>query len=120
MKNKKIILLYRISAYLLMLGIIHSVITPVFYKSFSIDALWFFGTGLSLIYLSLLNISASRLLVPWLLRIALVANITGTFFAVATVFILPEPQAYIGLCFCVIVLVSNLLTIFVCKASERK
>lgn len=107
MKNSKAISFYRIASYLLMLGVIHSALTPVFYKSFSPDALWFFGTGLSLVFLSLLNIAASKILVPWLLTMTLVANIIGTVYAVLMVVILKNaPQAYVGFLFFMIVLIA--------------
>ena len=111
MQNSILIKLYRYAAYLLMLGIIHSALTPVFYKSFSTDALWFFGTGLALVFLSLLNIAASRLLVSWLLKMTLIANFIGTIFSVAMVLVLRAPQAYIGLSFFSIVLIANLLVV---------
>jgi hypothetical protein len=104
MNNNKLITFYRIVAYLLMLGIIHSALTPLFYKTLTPDALWFFGTGLALVFLSLLNIAASRLLVPWLLTMTLIANIIGTLHSIATLFVLKQPQAYLGLCFFVTVL----------------
>jgi hypothetical protein len=113
MIKDKIFSFYRFSAYLLMLGVIHCALTPVFYKSFSLDAIWFFGTGLSLVFLSLLNIAASRLLVPWLLTITLIANIIGTLHSIAILYVLNAPQAYIGLLFFVTVLLA-------CWAARRQ
>lgn len=100
---------YRFSAYLLMLGLVHSAMTPVFYNTFSVDAVWYFGTGLALIFLSLLNIAASRLLVPWLLTMALLANVAGTLHSLVTLWVLMEPQAYVGSIFFVTVLTANWL-----------
>jgi len=106
MENGEAVSFYRFAAYLLMLGLVHSALTPLFYKTFSVDALWFFGTGLSLVFLSLLNIAASRLLVSWLLTATLVANAVGTLHSLAILIVLREPQAYVGLLFFGIVLVS--------------
>jgi hypothetical protein len=109
MKNKKIISIYRVSAYLLLLGLIHCVMTPVFYKSLTLDALWFFGTGLSMVFACLLNIVASRLLVPWVITLAIICNIIGTVFSVFILILLKQPQAFIGLLFFIIVLISGIL-----------
>lgn len=114
MKKSKILKLYQISSYLLMLGVIHSALTPVFYKSFSVDALWFFGTGLSLVFLSMLNIAASRILEKWVLKMTLIANIIGSLFSASLLFLLTdEPQAYLGLAF-------HLIVLFACMGVLRK
>ncbi len=84
MKPSKKISIYQKVSYLLMLGIGHSALTPVFYKSFSQDAMWFFGTGLSLVFLGLLNIAASKLLNRWLLSMTLLANVIGRFINLPT------------------------------------
>lgn len=111
MQNSKITNFYRKSSYLLMLGLIHAALTPLFYKTLSVDSLWFFGTGLCLVFLSLLNIAASKLLNIWLLNLTLIANIAGTLFSATIVFVLKEPQAYIGLIFHSIVLTACYLTL---------
>jgi hypothetical protein len=106
MNTNKIISAYRFSAYLLMLGIIHSALTPLFYRSLTPEALWFFGTGLSLTFLSLLNIAASRILEIWLLTITLISNIIGTIFSALILIVLHAPQAYIGFVFSGVVLIA--------------
>lgn len=120
MKTNKLISTYRITSYLLMLGVIHSAMTPIFYKSLSLDALWFFGTGLSLVFLSILNIAASRLLVPWLLTLTLIANIIGTIHSFAITIVLKEFQAFIGTLFFLIVLIACWLTKRHIARIERK
>jgi len=40
---------------LFVLGIIHSALTPLVYRHFSLAAVWFFGTGTALIVTGLLN-----------------------------------------------------------------
>jgi hypothetical protein len=109
----KTVAFYRKSSYLLMLGVVHAALTPVFYKSLTVDSLWFFGTGMSLIFLSLLNIAASKILDPWLLRVALAATLMGTAYSIALTYVLKEPQAYLGLLFHLTVLIS-------CYATYRK
>jgi hypothetical protein len=90
-------LFYRIASYLLLIGVIHTALTPVFYPGFTLEALWFAGTGLALVFLGLTNIVAERLLVPWVLNICIAANIVGTIFGALIVLLLPEIQAYISL-----------------------
>jgi hypothetical protein len=107
MKNDKLISFYRIAAYLLLLGVIHAALTPLFFNFFTIEAMWFFGTGLALVFLCLLNIAASKLLVPWLLNMTVVANLIGTIHSFLILILLKQPQAYIGLAFFVIVLFAS-------------
>lgn len=109
MHPSKTVKLYRGSSYLLMLGVIHSALTPLFYKFLSPDGMWFFGTGLTLVFLCLLNIAASKLLDKWLLKTTLAANFIGTSFSILIVIVLHEPQAFIGLLFHIIVFTVNLL-----------
>ena len=88
---------YRISAYLLLIGVIHTALTPVFYPEFSPAALWFAGTGLALVFLSLLNIAAERVCEPWILNMSIVANLLGCIYSILIVIALPEFQAYVSL-----------------------
>lgn len=105
MNYTKKVYIYQKVSYLLMLGVIHSSLTPLFYSSFSQEAMWFFGTGLSLVFLGFLNIATSRLLEPWLLTITLFANIIGTLFSIMILFTgLIEVQAFIALSFHLIIL----------------
>ena len=109
MKTSKTIKFYRITSYLLMLGVIHSALTPVFYKPFfSIEALWFLGTGLSLVFLSMLNIASSRILDKWNLKLTIIGNIIGTIFSFLILLLIPKPQAIIGLLFHLIVLIASI------------
>ena len=119
MKKNKTITFYKISAYLLMLGVIHSAMTPIFYNSLCLDAIWFFGTGLALINLSLLNIAASRLLVPWLLTVTFIANIIGAIHSLTILLILKEFQAYIGFIFFIIVLLANGMVLRQIKTNDN-
>ncbi len=88
---------YRITAYLLLIGVIHTALTPVFYDKFSPDALWFAGTGLALIFLSLLNIMAERLYLPWMLNLCVAANLLSCVYILLVVIALPEIQAFAAL-----------------------
>jgi len=104
MNTSKTVSFYRVVSYLLLLGLVHSALTPVFYDFFTPDGMWFFGTGLGLVFLSFLNIAASRLLNLWLLKFTLFANIVGTIFSILASVVLNEIQGYIGFVFHLIVL----------------
>ncbi|NIM15919.1 MAG: hypothetical protein GTO45_28295 [Candidatus Aminicenantes bacterium] len=100
---------YKVVAYLLiLLGAIHTALTPMFYNEFSLGALWFAGAGLALIYLGLLNIVAERIYQNWILTICIVANLIGTAFCVLIMFILHEIQAIIGLILFLAITISSI------------
>ena len=100
---------YRITAYLLLIGVIHTALTPVFYHEFSPDALWFAGTGLALVFLGLLNITAERVFEPWILNICVVANLVGCIYSILIVIVLPEIQAVAGLLIFLAVTIGSIL-----------
>lgn len=53
--------LHKISSVLLSaLGVVHTALTPVFYGKFSLNALWFAGSGLAMIFAGLLNLTLAR------------------------------------------------------------
>lgn len=79
-----------------LLGIIHLALTPMAYASWTIDALWFVGTGMAIIAVAAMNVIPGK--APGLgVRISLAAiNIAmGGFFAAAWL-VLPGPQVIIG------------------------
>ncbi len=78
------------------LGIIHTSLTPVFYKLNSIDAMWFAGTGLSLLFLGLFNISAMRLNNKLIFNLCIFANVISIIYNIILTIMLCEPQAFIG------------------------
>jgi hypothetical protein len=104
--------LYKIAIYLLiLLGVIHSGLTPIFYKSFNADALWFFGSGLSYIFMGLYNLATLKVNINSLSRIAVVLNFVGTIFTIAITYILREPQAYIAMFLVICILAFSILSI---------
>jgi hypothetical protein len=111
-------LFYRISAYLLMIGVIHTALTPLFYARFSPDALWFAGTGLGLVYQSLLNIVAERSRANWMLKICVAANLAGLIYGVLIVFALPEIQAFISLFIFLAVTIGSVYALF--ESTQQK
>lgn len=79
-----------------LLGTVHLALTPLAYASWTIDALWFVGTGLAIVVAAAANVIAGE--APGLsIRISLTAiNIAmGGFFAAAWL-VLPGPQIIVG------------------------
>lgn len=89
---------YQISTFLVTgLGIVHTVMTPVFYPEFSPDTAWFAGTGLALIFLGFLNFYALLVQKSVILNFCIVANVLGSILGVLIIIVLPEPQAFVAL-----------------------
>ena len=89
--------LYLISTgVILFLGIVHTLLTPLFYSEFSADMLWFMGTGLALAFSGLFNLVAARAKAQWIYAYVIPANIVLALFITAIVVALPEIQAYLS------------------------
>lgn len=101
--------LHQISTYLLTaLGVIHTSLTPIIHKEFSVDAMYFASAGLAMIVIGFLNTAISRQAGKDR-RTEIqcyIANILFTAFGVLTVLALREPQAYFGLLLIIIMTVT--------------
>jgi hypothetical protein len=92
--------LYQITTGLLIaLGIVHVWFTRYAYDGFSLDALWFIGSGMAIIFAGLLNVVLLRgegkdRVVWWLVFSTNLILVLG--FAVSLM-VLREPQVFIGL-----------------------
>ena len=72
---------YKIISYIMIAsGIFHSSFTPVFYSSFSKNAIWFIGTGLAASLLGLLNISIIITKDNIVLKMSIIVNIIFVIF----------------------------------------
>src|SRR5215212_8376786 len=92
--------LHKISSVLLIaLGAVHTALTPVFYGRFSLNALWFAGSGLAMLFVGFLNIALSRDIGrDRLVRVlCYVANLLTVFFGFLMVTQDREPQVILGL-----------------------
>jgi hypothetical protein len=86
-----------VSAGLLLLGSIHVAFTAVAFEEWSLDAVWFAGTGLSLVFAGLFNLACDRSTGRRVLAHCLVVNIMGSVYSVAVIVTLSEPRAWVGL-----------------------
>lgn len=75
------------------LGIVHCIVTFIQYKALTLSAVWFFGTGLALLFLGMLNLLRLRhggiaLLRPFVLS----ANLLTLALAVAVAYQMSLPR----------------------------
>jgi hypothetical protein len=68
----------------------------LFYRKLDIDASWFVGAGLSLVYLAILNVVIYQSGERWKLGVATIANLFGQAYTILLAVLLVEPQAYLG------------------------
>ena len=90
--------IHQIIAYTaVVLGIIHSIIA-LRAEKFDLDVLWFFGSGLAIIFAGFLNLAFLRLPADRFVRsLCIIADLTLTILFVAAFFtVLPEPQVVVG------------------------
>jgi ribose/xylose/arabinose/galactoside ABC-type transport system permease subunit len=93
-------LLHKVSVYLLIaLGAVHTLLTPVFNKELSVEAMYFASAGLAMVVIGFLNIAMSRSADKDRVTVVLcyIANVLFSIFGLLTVLALREPQAYVGL-----------------------
>ena len=99
-RNDMLTAIHKVSSFLLIaLGIVHTALTRVFFQEFSIDALWFAGSGLAMIFVGFLNIvmsgEAGR---DRLVRIlCYAANLLTLVFGLVLIRLDREPQVILGL-----------------------
>jgi hypothetical protein len=102
---------YTFTVLLIVLG----VFTPVFYKAFDLNALWFAGTGLAFVFLGIINVSrlqTTRMLTRLLCSIS---NALALIFCIFIFLKMAQPQVFISL-FILIILFG--LSLFDLKSSR--
>ena len=82
---------YILASLAIVLGIGHLTFGIIAYKDFSIDLLWFLGSGIAMIVTALANFKNEKI---WILR---VQNALTLGFIVALAYLLPLPQIWVGL-----------------------
>lgn len=85
------------SAILVILGAVHIVMTPVFYKVFNLNSLWFAGTGLSFLFLGLMNFIRIQTHETFNHQVCAAGNTAALIYCVLIVIKMTEPQAFISL-----------------------
>lgn len=103
---------YKIAIFaLIILGTIHCVFTPFIYKTFNADALWFFGTGLSYIFMGLYNLASIKVNIKSIFIIAVALNFIATLFSIAITYILRDPQAYVAMVLIIFIFLYSLTSV---------
>lgn len=79
-----------------LLGTAHLALTPLVYASWTIDALWFVGTGMAMVIAAAANVFAGK--IPEVgVRMSLAAiNVAMSGFFAAAWLVLPGPQVILG------------------------
>lgn len=104
--------LHKTCAWLLVaLGAVHAALTPMFYGRLSLGAMWFLGSGLTMIFLGFLNVTLGRGAGSDRLARTLchIANLLCTIFGFLLVTLDSEPQVVIGLVLIVLMTVTAFL-----------
>jgi len=97
-------------ALLIILGLVHVCMTPVLYKTFDLQSLWFAGTGLAFVFLGLFNfsrISSKDILVKIHCTVAnVLALVYGVFLVIKLV---DKPHVWFSLFVLVFLFILSLL-----------
>lgn len=109
MGNKSIYAYKILAIILIILGIVHCTMVFVYFDSLTSEAVFSLGTGIAVFFLGLLNFSASRLLIPKLLTIAIIANAIQTLFGLISLTVMNGVQAYLGIFIFLMSLIMSLI-----------
>jgi len=100
---------YTFTVSLILLGSIHVILTPVFYKTLDTGALWFAGTGLAFVFLGIINVYRIRTKEKATRVLCAIANGVANVYCILIVIKLAEPQAYISLVVLLVLFVFSLM-----------
>ena len=103
----------------LLLGVAHTSLTPLFYRDFTVDALWFAGTGLAFVLLAILHLtrrSSESAFTHWA---AFFGTLGLTGFTLLIVMKLSAPQAYASLVILSSLCITSWLSVQVITRSNR-
>ncbi len=82
---------------LTLLGITQLILTPIFHDMLTQDAVWFFGSGLALVFLGFLNLARRITHHKVILMMSAIANTIGVLFIMGIVAVYTVPQSVIAL-----------------------
>ena len=107
-RKRILTILFKTSAYLLvLLGIVHIALSPVFFRRFGLDVLWFAGTGMGLVFLGNLNLLVLIAKRSGFYMMAVTSNIMGLLLMVVILLMNPAPQAWVGVVLLLILTVAS-------------
>lgn len=79
-----------------LLGTIHLALTPLVYASWTINALWFVGTGMAMVIAAVANVIAGKTPEPGVRMCLAALNVAMSGFFAAAWLVLPAPQVILG------------------------
>jgi hypothetical protein len=87
------------SGLIIALGAIHCLFTALNYDRFTLDAMWFLGSGIAIILAGFLNVAAIRVGVSdRVVRfLCLTANLVFVILFAVALWLLSQPQVFVGL-----------------------
>jgi hypothetical protein len=91
---------YKICSWVIVaLGCVHLLFTLHDYDEFSLDALWFFGSGLALVFAGFLNVAHIRVGGHDIVvrALTLLANVVCALLFAAALTLMRQPQVFVGL-----------------------
>ena len=117
--------LHRISTFLIVaLGMVHLGFTPYYDDGWTLDALWFAGSGFAIIFAGFLNLIATSEVgkhrLVWAL--CLTVDLISTALFTAALILLREPQVFVGIFLMLVATIATLLRrrrLLVPPATER-
>lgn len=88
---------YTFTVLLIVLGICHTSFTPLFYKIFDLNALWFAGTGLAFVFLGIINVSRLQSTKMLSKVLCSISNALALTFCILIYLKMAQPQVFISL-----------------------
>jgi hypothetical protein len=79
-----------------LLGMVHVALTPLAYRGWTIEALWFVGTGFAMLIAALANVLSLSSIDRRGRILGIVINVMMAGFFAAAWFVLPGPQVIVG------------------------
>ncbi len=105
---------------LTLLGFTQLLLTPLFHDAFTQEAIWFFGSGLALVFLGFLNIARRASQHKSILVMAAIANTLGVLFTMGIVAVYTVPQAVIALFLMVSIMMATIEQLVIYDSAEHK
>lgn len=105
---------------LTLLGFTQLLLTPLFHDTLSQDAVWFFGSGLALVFLGFLNLARRLSQHKSILVMAAISNTIGVLFTMGIVAVYTMPQAVIALFLMVSITMATIEQLVVRDSAEHQ
>jgi hypothetical protein len=92
---------------MILIGLTHTALTPVFATAFNPGAVWFAGAGIASVFLGLLNLAARHCTGRGVRSLTIAANVIGLLYGLGIVMVVPEPQAIAAIVILIALLIGS-------------